>query len=57
MIRMIPSRCEVYIPLCTYRNSNLNEPFITSGVFWWSIPLLFPFIYKNSNAYESDNKI
>lgn len=35
----------------------MNEPFITAGVFWWSIPLLFPFIYKNSYAYESDNKI
>lgn len=35
----------------------MNEPFITAGVFWWCIPLLFPFIYKNSNAYESDNKI
>ena len=35
----------------------MNEPFITAGVFWWSIPLLFPFIYKSSYAYESDNKI
>ena len=25
----------------------MNEPFITSGVFWWSIPLLFPYISKN----------
>ena len=23
----------------------MNEPFITAGVFWWSVPLMFPFIY------------
>ena len=26
----------------------MNEPFITAGVFWWSIPLLFPYISKIS---------
>lgn len=30
----------------------MNEPFITAGVFWWSIPLLFPYISKNNLRYE-----
>lgn len=24
----------------------MNEPFITAGVFWWGIPLLYPYINK-----------
>lgn len=29
----------------------MNEPFITAGVFWWGIPLLFPFIYQTDEEY------
>lgn len=29
----------------------MNEPFITAGVFWWGIPLLFPFIIQTDEEY------
>lgn len=28
-----------------------NEPFITAGVFWWGIPLLFSYINKKNKDY------
>ena len=30
----------------------MNEPFITAGVFWWGVPLLFPYINKKDGDYE-----
>lgn len=30
----------------------MNEPFITAGIFWWGIPLLFPYIDKKDGDYE-----
>lgn len=30
----------------------MNEPFITAGVFWWSMPLLFPYINNTDLSYE-----
>lgn len=30
----------------------MNEPFITAGVFWWGVPLLFPYINKKERDYE-----
>ncbi len=31
----------------------MNEPFITAGVFWWCIPLLFPYIKNLDKNDES----
>lgn len=30
----------------------MNEPFITTGVFWWGIPLLYPYIHDINLRYE-----